>query len=189
MRLEQLFDFEWLNEPEDVDFRDAGMAVTAKAGTDFWQNKNRNVHKDDGHFFFTRKCGNFVLTVHWAFSQMTEMNQCGIMIRSDEQNWIKASIMTDSLKNSKLGSCVSDSGYTDWALQAVLPGLTEIWFRIKRLNGDYLLFYSSDGENFQQIRLFNLPSEDVEVKVGAYICAPKNNKFQALLKSVEIEGL
>ena len=54
MLLEQLRDFEWLNEPEDVSFSEEGMSVTAKKESDFWQNTRKNVHADNGHFFFVR---------------------------------------------------------------------------------------------------------------------------------------
>ena len=189
MLLEQLLDFEWLNEPADVDFREAGMLVSAKGGTDFWQNKSRNVHKDDGHFFFVRKCGNFVLTTHWGFDNMEALNQCGLMLRVDERNWIKASVMTDNPQFPKLGSCVAQNGYTDWAAFGLPEGINELWLRLKRQQGDYILFCSTDGNNFQQIRLFNLPNEDVEVKAGAYICAPKSAGFQALLKELTLSSL
>lgn len=189
MLLEQLLEFEWLNEPEDVDFQDAGMKVTARKGTDFWQNKKHNVHMDNGHFFFTRKCANFTLTTHWEFDNIEGLNQCGIMVRADEQNWVKASILTESLQYPKLGSCVTNNGYTDWAAQNISKDIKEIWFKLKRQNGDYLLFYSEDGEKFCQIRLFNLYQEDVEVKAGAYICAPKNEGYQAVLKGISIEAI
>ena len=187
MLLDQLRDFEWLNEPAEVNFSDGGMSVLAVKGSDFWQNKTRRVKKDDGHFFFARKCGNFSLVVQWHFSPMCDSQQCGLMVRFDEQNWAKLSIMTDNPDFPKLGSCVCNSGYTDWASQAIAPDICDIWFMIKRINGDYLMFYSTDGLSFRQIRLFNFINEDVEIKAGAYICSPKNEGFEAVLNKIDFD--
>lgn len=37
MLLDALRDFEWLNEPLDVNFEEAGMRVLTHNKTDFWQ--------------------------------------------------------------------------------------------------------------------------------------------------------
>ena len=52
MILENLKNFEWLNEPENVIFADKEMKIVAKKQTDFWQSKHHNFAKDDGHLFF-----------------------------------------------------------------------------------------------------------------------------------------
>lgn len=187
MLLEQLLDFEWLNEPQEVNFQEGGMSILAQNQTDFWQNKSRNVHKDDGHFFFTRKCGNFTLTVKWSFVPLKNFQQCGIMLRFDEQNWMKASLMFEKPEVPKLGSCVCNCAFTDWALMSVPQNLSELWLRVKRQNGDYILFSSFDGENFQQIRLFNFLNENVEIKAGAYLCAPSADVFEPLLCKLDFD--
>lgn len=187
MLLEQLRDFEWLNEPDDVDFDDSGMMVVAKANTDFWQNNRKNIHKNDGHFFFSRRNGNFVLNVQWNFRQLKDFEQCGIMLYFDERNWMKASIMTDNPLLPKLGCCVTNCGYTDWAMQETSAEIEQIYFRIKRSSGDYTLFYSLDGIKFVQIRWFNFQNEEMEIKAGAYIASPKNVGFQAQLQAINFE--
>lgn len=187
MLLDQLRDFEWLNEPKEVNFHDGGMSILALNHTDFWQNKARNVHKDDGHFFFARKTGNFILTLHWKFLPIQNFQQCGLMLRFDEQNWMKASLMFDNPDNPKLGSCVCNGGFTDWALMPVSKNLSELWLRVKRQNGDYLLFASFDGVSFGQIRLFNFLNEDVEIKAGAYLCAPNSDDFEPVLCKLDFD--
>lgn len=187
MFLEQLRDFEWLNEPENVSFSEDGMVVTAREGSDFWQNPRKNIHADSGHFFFVRKCGNFTMEVQWQFPPTCHLEQCGIMLRFDEKNWMKAAIMCSNAAVPKLGSCVTNSGYTDWAAQDIPAQVGSLSFRIKRQNGEYALFYSTDGENFKQIRLFSFVHEDVEIKAGAYICSPQADGFSATLKKIVFE--
>ena len=181
MLLEALRDFEWLNEPDNVVFQDKEMRVVALVGTDFWQSKNHNFHRDNGHFFYTRRQDNFSFTIKWQFAALRPYTQCGIMVRLDENNWIKASILYDNPQRPMLGSSVTQNGYSDWAALDISDDLREIWFKIRRQQGDYLIYYSVDGEKFTQIRATHLINDLPEVKVGAYICNPTQNPFEATL--------
>lgn len=187
MLLEQLRDFEWLNEPFDVSFEERGMWVSTHDKTDFWQSAHHNFKKDSGHFFFTRRSLNFTLTVKWLFENKGRFDQCGIMVRIDEKNWFKASIMYDNPQNPQLGSCVTNNGYSDWAAQKIPDGVNEVWFRVKRCNGDYLVFYSLDGVKYEQIRMLHLLNDMPEVKAGAYVCSPQHGGFEAVLAKIDFD--
>lgn len=188
MLLGALQEFEWYNEPQNVTFRDKEMIVCAEKGTDFWQSRHHQYGQDSGHFFFARRKGDFIFTVKWSFSNCQTYNQCGLMLRIDEYNWIKASIMYDNPARPMLGTSVTQSGYSDWAAQDIPSGLTEIWFKVKRLNGDYMIYYSLDGESFKQIRTTHLINDMTEIKVGAYICSPQSDDFEASLSVLEFEN-
>ena len=185
MLLDALQNFEWYNEPEDVAFRDKCLIVTAESHTDFWQSKHRHYGKDNGHFFLTRREGDFTLLVKWSFAKSNPYDQCGIMLRIDEYNWIKASIMYDNPQRPMLGSSVTQNGYSDWAAQDIPNGVSEIWFKLKRHEGDYSVYYALDGENYKQIRTTHLINDMPEIKVGAYICSPESESFEASLSQIE----
>lgn len=187
MLLDQLRDFEWYNEPEDVSFDERGMRVLSRIKTDFWQSAHHNFSKDDGHFFFTRKTGNFTMTLKWNFDTNGSFDQCGIMVRIDEKNWFKASVMFESFRQPMLGSCVTNNGYSDWAAQDIPMGINQIWYRVKKVNGDYLVFFSLDGKKFKQIRLLHLLNDMPEVKAGAYICSPQRMDFEGILSAIDFE--
>lgn len=185
MLLEQLRDFEWLNEPENVIFRDGDMTVAAVSKTDFWQNRRKNIHRDNGHFFFARCSNNFTMTVHWSFPELLEFRQCGLMLRFDEQNWLKAAVMASESGNFHVNSCVVNAGCPDFARQSLSSRPSEIWFRARRSNSDFTLFYSLNGTDFYQLRQFSFILEDAEIKAGAYICSPANSGFEAVLHSID----
>lgn len=187
MLLEALQNFEWYNEPANVVFRNEELRVTAQPNTDFWQSKHHSLGRDNGHFFFTRVDRNFGLTVKWCFEPNQPYSQCGIMLRVDENNWIKAAIIYDNPKRPMVGTSVTQGGYSDWAAQDISGDLSEIWFKIRRQQGDYALFYSLDGENYTQIRLTHLINDMPDVKVGAYICAPSPQPFEASLSQLELK--
>lgn len=185
MLLDALQKFEWYNEPENVVFRDEEMRVVAECQTDFWQSKHHHYGKDNGHYFFTRRDNNFTFIAKWSFDENQPYAQCGVMLRVDEKNWIKASMMYDNPQRPMLGSSVTQSGYSDWAAQDIPQGIKTIWFKLKRFQGDYLIYYSLDGENYKQIRTTHLLNDMSEVKIGAYICSPGAENFEASLSEID----
>lgn len=187
MLLEQLRDFEWYNEPLDVSFDERGMKVLSRDKTDFWQSLHHKFYKDDGHFFFTRKTGDFSLVIRWDFETNGNFDQCGIMLRIDERNWLKASVMFESFRQPMLGSCATNNGYSDWAAQDIPMGINQIWYKIKRIRGDYVIYFSLDGIKFKQIRMLHLLNDLPEVKVGAYVCSPQREGFEATLSQIDFD--
>lgn len=107
------------------------------------------------------------------------------MLRIDEKNWFKASVMSDNEAQPRLASCVTNCGYSDLAPIEIPAGITEVSYKIKRFKGDYILYYSLDGINFKQLRMLHLLNDQPEVKVGAYICSPQREAFEGVLTQIE----
>lgn len=187
MLLDVLKDFEWYNEPLRITYREEGMDICTETQTDFWQNQQHQLHKDNGHFFFTSKGGDFCLNLHWKYEEFSGFRQCGAMIRIDERNWIKAGIMSPDNHKLQLGTVITHRGNSDWAVHNLGFENNEIWFRIKRIKGDYIIFVSTDGNKFQQLRLCTFHAETPEVKVGAYACSPQNISFVCTLANLNVD--
>ncbi|MBQ2811409.1 MAG: DUF1349 domain-containing protein [Alphaproteobacteria bacterium] len=185
MILENLKNFEWLNEPENVIFADKEMKIVAKKQTDFWQSKHHNFAKDDGHLFFLRTEKNFNVIVHWQAENTVNFNQCGLMIRVDDKNWFKASLMYQESQNPEIGSCVTLNGHSDWAGVMLNNTPSEVWYKLVRKADDFMVYYSLDGKKFIRLRQFYMDTKDIELKVGAYICSPQNQGFEATLQDVD----
>lgn len=185
MRLDSLRDFEWYNEPLDVSFEERGMHVITRDKTDFWQAAHHKFFRDNGHFFFTRRSDNFTFVAQWHFNSTGQFDQCGVMVRIDEKNWIKAAIMYDNPDQPMLGSAATNCGYSDWAAMPIPAGVSSVAYKIRRQNGDYFIYYSFDGINFKQIRMLHLLNDQPEVKVGAYICSPQREGFDGTLSRLD----
>lgn len=185
MHFELLENFEWYNEPENVRFEGEGMVIYAKEGGDFWQSVHRGFKKDDGHFFFCRQEGDFFLTLKWRFDKLDKFSQCGIMLRIDERNWFKASIMNENAGYDVLASSLTVGGHSDWSGFSLGQDVNEIWFRLNRVQDDYILSYSLDGIKFIKVRMFYLKSYE-EVKAGAYIASPNKADFYAELSGLKL---
>jgi len=186
MLLENLKEFDWLNEPANVRFDERGMHVVAKYRTDFWDCIRYNFRKDDGHFFFSYVLGEFCCTVNWEFGEISLYNQCGAMLRIDSDNWFKISILAEKEDEPRIATCLTANGYSDLATVALPKAVHHLWYRLKKRKGCYTAAYSSDGENFVELRKFYLEHDLDEIKVGAYICSPQKDDFGAILKDINM---
>lgn len=186
MLLETLKDFDWMNEPQRVRFDENGMHVVAKYRTDFWSCAKYEFRKDDGHFFFNRVQGDFCCDLNWSFESPRAFDQCGIMVRTDADNWFKASIMYENDDAPMLASCSTNAGFSDLATIPLPVGVKHIWYRLKKRKGCYVASYSLDGQNFIQLRKFYIINDNDEVQVGAYLCSPQRDDFEATLHELSL---
>ena len=47
--------------------------------------------------------------------------------------------------------------------------------------------YSLDGTEYIQLRKFYLIRDNDEIKIGAYLCAPQNDDFSAVLRGISLD--
>ena len=186
MLLETLKEFDWMNEPQRVRFDDDGMHVVSKYRTDFWACARYDFRKDDGHFFFSYVLGDFCCDLDWMFNQPESFDQCGIMVRVDVNNWFKASIMYEKDDAPMLATCLTNDGYSDLATIPLPQGTNHVWYRLKKRKGCYIASYSLDGEEYMQLRKFYLIHDADDVKIGAYICSPQREDFEAVLGGLQM---
>jgi regulation of enolase protein 1 (concanavalin A-like superfamily) len=180
--------FSWLNEPQAFRF-ERGLAVTTKGGTDFWQATHYGFRRDDGHCLLTARSGDFSLETRAEFSPRTRYDQCGIMVRVDEQNWIKSSVEFEDAQLSRLGSVVTSLGFSDWATQDISSGVRSLHHRISRRGSDFLIEWSADGAGWRQMRIAHLhalaPGEAAQV--GVYACSPLGDRFECRFAYIDID--
>lgn len=187
MKFEGLREFNWYNEPENVVFGNDELKVVAQTKTDFWQSRHHNFAKDDGHLFYCERPDNFTCLIKWSFAELNHFNQAGLMIRFDAQNWFKISAVSPDSKSFEVATFTTRDGYTDWAETPLDRKINTIWYQLRRFGDDYAVSYSLDGENFINLRRFYLPSQGQKAMVGAYICAPQDKSFAAVLKEAHVE--
>ena len=185
MILENLKQFEWLNEPENVIFADKEMKIVSKAQTDFWQSKHHKFFKDDGHLFFVRTTTDFNIVIHWKALDTDNFNQCGLMVRVDDKNWFKSSLMYQNKDFPEIGSCVTLRGHSDWAGVQLENEVCEVWYKLVRKDDDFIAYYSLDNKKYIRLRQFYMDTIGNELKVGAYICSPQNKSFEATLEDID----
>ncbi|MEM1366617.1 MAG: DUF1349 domain-containing protein [Cyanobacteria bacterium P01_H01_bin.15] len=192
----------WLNKPSSSQVTDNLVEITTEPNTDFWQRTYYGFRNDNAPALLFTSDENFTLTVRVQFDYETQFDQCGLVIYIDSDNWFKSSIEFENDNFSRLGSVVTNSGYSDWATTDIkMPA--EIWYRLSRRGPDFLIEYSLDGTDFKQIRIFHLhaleetteqmgktnppiPAENA-IKFGIYACSPLESSFTAQFTDFKFE--
>ncbi len=179
-------EFHWFNEPASTTFDENGLALRTKPETDFWQGTHYGFRRDDGHCLLTPVRGDFSLCTEVSFVPEAQYDQCGLFVRMDDQNWIKVSTEYENPEMSRLGSVVTNLGYSDWATQDVPASCLHIHYRIQRTGQDFFIEQSSDGKNWIQMRVTRLHEAPETLDIGIYACSPVGNGFTANFKSINI---
>jgi regulation of enolase protein 1 (concanavalin A-like superfamily) len=177
--------FFWFNEPAQYRLGN-GLEIYTDAETDFWQRTHYGFRRDDGHCLFTKQSGDFALMTHVAFRPQEKYDQCGLIVRVDAENWIKVSTEYESEDYSRLGSVVTNLGYSDWATQDIPSSHKAMWYRISKNGGDFLLENSFDGKTWGQLRVAHLHKLPESLEVGVYACSPIGKDFWCRFDLLEI---
>lgn len=182
--------FYWFNEPANHQ-SGSGLEIFTDEQTDFWQNTHYGFQRDNGHCLLTKRSGDFSLVTQVEFHPQEKYDQCGLMVRVDRLNWIKVSTEYENEGCSRLGSVVTNLGYSDWATQDISSEHGVMWYRISKNGNDFLLENSFDGQNWLQLRITHLHKAFEQLEVGVYACSPIGKDFWCrfnLLSISENEG-
>lgn len=186
MILEKIKNFDWYNEPKNVRFIEEGILVETYPNTDFWQCLDSNFSKDNGHMFVEEYSGDFSAEAKWSYHEIKDSAQCGIMVRFDEYNWIKVGLLSPNIHNPQIGVVVANNGACDWSTNNISSNKLSIRLRLRRKGNDFIVFYSSDGVVFEQIRMIHFTKAYNFAKVGVYACSPKGEAFECVLEELEV---
>lgn len=178
-------EFYWFNEPAQFSIKD-GLEIWTDANTDFWQRTHYGFRNDNGHCLLQDLTGDFCLQTEVTFQANGRYDQCGLMLRLDTENWIKASIEYINPETSKLGSVVTNLGYSDWATQTISSTIKQVWYRASKRGPDVRLDFSLDGEIWQQMRICHLHQPSDIIAAGIYACSPLKNQFSCHFAWLEI---
>ena len=128
----------------------------------------------------------FSFIVKTEFDSKARFDQCGIVVYLDSENWMKASIEYENEQYQRLGSVVTNHGYSDWATTDIDASVKSMWYRLSRRESDYCIECSTDGTTFQQMRICHLWEGNEEISFGVYACSPEEGSFQAEFTNMQI---
>lgn len=128
----------------------------------------------------------FSFIVRTEFDSKKRFDQCGIVIYLDSENWLKASIEYENEEYQRLGSVVTNNGYSDWATTDISSSIKSMWYRLSRRESDYCIECSRDGLNFKQMRICHMYKGEDEMQFGIYACSPEESYFEAKFSNMKI---
>lgn len=170
---------EWIFTPQQATVTPTTVTIVTEPGTDFWQRTYYGFQNDNAPALLFKTEDDFSFTVKTRFQTKMQYDQCGIIIYQDSENWSKASSEYETAAFQRLGSVVTNHGYSDWATSDIPAEIQEIWYRLSRSGQDFQFEYSLDGIKFQQMRIFHLFSAESEIHFGVYACSPSASSFVA----------
>ena len=193
----------WINKPKHCQIEHDSVEIVTEPETDFWQRSYYGFRNDNAHALLLDNDKNFTFTTRAKFDYKKQFDQCGLTIYVDSENWFKASIEYENEEFSRLGSVVTNLGYSDWATTDIETP-TSIWYRLSRRGPDFLIESSSNGHDFRQMRIFHLHCQgETTVEMGKknppapakspisfslYACCPTNSSFKAVFSDFKLEG-
>jgi len=192
----------WLNEPTSHQVTTNSVIIVTDPETDFWQRSYYGFRNDNAPALLFNSHENFTFTTHVEFNYQKLFDQCGLIIYLDSNNWFKASIEYESHEFSRLGSVVTNFGYSDWATSDIETPKS-IWYRLSRRGPDFLIESSFNGTAFHQMRIFHLhtlgetsaemgkinpplPAKQ-PINFGLYACSPLKSTFKAIFSNIRYE--
>lgn len=179
----------WLYPPKTWKLINNALYIETDAVTDFWQRTFYGFRNDNAHLLYYETDKDFVLTTHLKFEPKNQFDQAGIAIRIDEDNWIKASVEYDLHLPAKLGSVVTNNGYSDWAKQGISNSITEMTWKVTRIGKDFFIEYLNTNGIWEQVRVAHLDKAGGNVKCGVYACSPIDKGFKVYYDFLKIDEL
>ncbi len=177
----------WTREPSQSTISDSLITITTDPKTDLWQRTYYGFQNDNAPVLQMKTSKKFfTFTVKTEFNSSALFDQCGIAIYLDSENWMKASIEYENEEYQRLGSVVTNNGYSDWATHDIPSSIREMWYRLSRRNSDYYIETSTDGVNFHQMRAFHLFHGDGEISFSIYAASPVDHSFTAKFSNMEV---
>lgn len=182
----ELNEYYWLNQPQNFQIEAGRLLMETDPGTDYWQRTYYGFRNDNAHTFIREVEGDFSFTVKTEFETKIQYDQCGIILYQDSENWMKASVEYENTDFARLGSVVTNLGFSDWATADVPASTNVVWYRLSRRKQDFYLESSPDGMQYQQMRMFHMYNYITIAGVGVYACSPLESSFKARFSAFEL---
>lgn len=180
-------DLFWIRKPNNICIDHEKVEIITEARTDLWQRTYYQFRNDSAPVLQVKTDEQFFsFIVKTAFQSKHRFDQCGVVIYLDSENWLKASIEYENEEYQRLGSVVTNQGYSDWATTDISASIKEMWYRLSRRGSDYCIEYSTDGVNFKQMRICHLCKGAKEIAFGIYACSPEESSFKATFTNMHI---
>ncbi len=177
----------WIRQPENFLITDNKIEIITLPNTDLWQRTYYGFQNDNAPVLQTATTEKyFSFVVKTEFDSKTRFDQCGIVIYLDSENWLKASVEYENNSFQRLGSVVTNYGYSDWATTDIPADIKSVWYRLSRMESDYLIEFSYNGIDFKQMRICHLAKGAQTINFGIYACSPEQSSFKATFTQMEI---
>ena len=177
---------QWFNEPENWEIRNNTLHMFVTPQSDYWRISHYGFTVDDAPFCYAVYGGEFEAKVKITGEYRERFDQMGLMIRADQENWIKAGIeFVDGKYNL---SVVVTHRTSDWSVIPLDKTPPFVWIKAIRRLDAVEIFYSFDDKSYTMMR--NAWFQDnIPVMVGLMAASPEGKGFNALFENFRVTHL
>ncbi len=180
-------EMKWTRAPKQYEVTEERVEIITEPHTDLWQRTYYHFRNDNAPVLQLETDEQFFsFVVKTDFDTKVRYDQSGIVMYLDSDNWLKASMEYENDKIQRLGSVVTNNGYSDWSSVDVDSSIKSIWFRFSRREDDFCIENSVDGVNFKQMRICHMFNAKEKISFGIYACSAEDSTFKALFTDMEI---
>lgn len=186
VKAQTLEKMQWFNEPEKwtVENQVLSMFVTPKS--DYWRISHYGFTVDDAPFYYALYGGEFEVKVKITGDYKSRFDQAGLMLRIDEQNYIKAGIeFVDGVYNL---STVVTHKTSDWSVIALEKPVPFIWIKAVRRLDAVEVFYSFDDKTYTMMRNAWM-QDNTPMMVGVMGACPDGDGFNVKFENFKVKHL
>ena len=177
----------WTRKPKNYEIKDGEIRITTEPGTDLWQRTYYGFQNDNAPVLQMKTSEKyFSFVVKTRFPSKHRFDQCGVVLYQNSENWLKASVEYENEEYQRLGSVVTNHGYSDWATTVIGADVKSMWYRFSRREDDYCIECSEDGVHFQQMRICHMHKGKEKIRFGIYACSPEDSSFRAVFSHMQL---
>lgn len=173
----------WLHEPAAWSADGDAVEATTLPDSDFWRTTHYGFIRDNGHVLGRDVEGDFTFTATFAGAYRDLYDQAGVMLRIDEENWIKTGVeLVDGVQQL---SAVVTRGVSDWSVVPVPVAPSAVTLAVERKGDTVTVRYGLDGAAETMLRLAYFPP-GVPVFAGVMCASPDGGGFTTRFSGVGI---
>ena len=180
-------EMKWIRAPKQYEVTEDRVEIITEPHTDLWQRTYYHFRNDNAPVLQLETDEQFFsFVVKTDFDTKVRYDQSGIVMYLDSDNWLKAAMEYENDKIQRLGSVVTNNGYSDWSSVDIDASIKSMWFRFSRREDDFCIENSVDGVNFKQMRICHMFNAKEKISFGIYACSAEYSAFKASFTDMEI---
>jgi uncharacterized protein len=174
---------EWLNEPSSWQRTGDVLTVSVDPSTDFWRETGYGYIRDSGHVYGEVLAGDLDVSVRLRCVLEAQYDQAGVMLRADEQTWLKTGI--EFFEGRPRLSTVLTLGRSSWMVTDLPGGSDDILLRVSR-RGDAVEVRYLVGDGQPELAALVYMPPDRAVLAGVMCAAPEGPGFRVSFHDLQI---
>lgn len=176
----------WFNEPEEWKIRGNSLTMSVTPQSDYWRISHYGFTVDDAPFYYATYGGEFEAKVKVSGDYRARFDQAGLMLRIDQENYIKAGI---EFVDGRFNLITVVTHHTsDWSVIALEKPVPYVWIKAVRRLDAVEIFYSFDDKEYTLMRNAWL-QDNTPVMVGPMAACPDGKGFRATFDHFQVKHL